>query len=135
VLRPHPTGAAFGDGCPDNLLVQGDNLEALKALLPFHRGRAQGIARSPGRQMLADSSGGRALFLMAYKLEQGLNVRQQLDVGLSQAAIESPDPPVVSYRSESAPSNKETRHGADLAEAIPGRGAAQHRHVDLPQPR
>lgn len=31
----------------------------------------------------ADSSGGRALFLMAYKLEQGLNVRQQLDVGLS----------------------------------------------------
>lgn len=47
VLRPHPAGAAFGDGCPDNLLVQGDNLEALKALLPFYRGRVKCIFIDP----------------------------------------------------------------------------------------
>ncbi len=28
-----------GDGNSDNLLIQGDNLDALKALLPFYRGR------------------------------------------------------------------------------------------------
>lgn len=47
VLRPHPAGAAFGDGCPDNLLVHGDNLEALKALLPFYRGRVKCIFIDP----------------------------------------------------------------------------------------
>lgn len=46
VLRPHATGHRFGDGS-DNLLVQGDNLEALKALLPFYRGRVKCIFIDP----------------------------------------------------------------------------------------
>jgi adenine-specific DNA-methyltransferase len=49
VLRPHakfPAGHAFGDG-RDNLLVQGDNLYALKALLPFYRGRVKCIFIDP----------------------------------------------------------------------------------------
>lgn len=46
VLRPHAAGHAFGDGS-DNLLVQGDNLEALKALLPFYRGRVKCIFIDP----------------------------------------------------------------------------------------
>lgn len=37
VLRPHAAGHAFGaPGDSGNLLIQGDNLEALKALLPFY---------------------------------------------------------------------------------------------------
>jgi adenine-specific DNA-methyltransferase len=32
---------------PGNLLVQGDNLDALKALLPFHRGRVKCIFIDP----------------------------------------------------------------------------------------
>jgi len=40
VLRPHAAGHRFGDSTgAGNLLIQGDNLEALKALLPFYRGR------------------------------------------------------------------------------------------------
>jgi adenine-specific DNA-methyltransferase len=39
-------GHRFGDGS-DNLLVQGDNLEALKALLPFYRGRVKCIFIDP----------------------------------------------------------------------------------------
>jgi adenine-specific DNA-methyltransferase len=35
VLRPHVAGSRFGSGTCGNLLVQGDNLQALKALLPF----------------------------------------------------------------------------------------------------
>jgi adenine-specific DNA-methyltransferase len=46
VLRPHATGHRFGDGS-DNLLVQGDNLEALKALLPFYRGQVKCIFIDP----------------------------------------------------------------------------------------
>ena len=69
VLRPHTAGHRFGDGS-DNLLVQGDNLEALKALLPFYRGR------------VAARSAGRAVFAMLYKLERGMNVSQQLDVAV-----------------------------------------------------
>ena len=46
VLRPHAAGHAFGDG-RDNLLVQGDNLEALKALLPFYRGQVKCIFIDP----------------------------------------------------------------------------------------
>jgi adenine-specific DNA-methyltransferase len=46
VLRPHDAGHAFGDSS-DNLLVQGDNLEALKALLPFYRGRVKCIFIDP----------------------------------------------------------------------------------------
>lgn len=43
VLRPHTAGSnahgIFGDtaAARDNLLIQGDNLQALKALLPFYR--------------------------------------------------------------------------------------------------
>ena len=46
VLRPHAAGHRFGEGS-DNLLVQGDNLEALKALLPFYRGRVKCIFIDP----------------------------------------------------------------------------------------
>jgi adenine-specific DNA-methyltransferase len=49
VLRPHAAGAGFGDAgnAPGNLLVQGDNLEALKALLPFYRGQVKCIFIDP----------------------------------------------------------------------------------------
>jgi adenine-specific DNA-methyltransferase len=44
VLRPHAAAAVVGTPPPDgNLLVQGDNLEALKALLPFYRGQVKCI--------------------------------------------------------------------------------------------
>lgn len=46
VLRPHTAGHTFGSG-DGNLLVQGDNLEALKALLPFYRGRVKCIFIDP----------------------------------------------------------------------------------------
>jgi adenine-specific DNA-methyltransferase len=36
-----------GDGDPGNLLLQGDNLEALKALLPFYRGQVKCIFIDP----------------------------------------------------------------------------------------
>ena len=48
VLRPHGAGHEFGDAAArDNLLIQGDNLEALKALLPFYRGRVKCIFIDP----------------------------------------------------------------------------------------
>ncbi|MES2228008.1 MAG: site-specific DNA-methyltransferase [Pseudomonadota bacterium] len=47
VLRPHPAGGEFGDAASGNLLVQGDNLDALKALLPFYRGRVKCIFIDP----------------------------------------------------------------------------------------
>ncbi|MFO1332910.1 MAG: site-specific DNA-methyltransferase [Rubrivivax sp.] len=49
VLRPHAAGHAFGEagGNGNNLLIQGDNLQALKALLPFYRGRVKGIFIDP----------------------------------------------------------------------------------------
>ena len=47
VLRPHAAGAGFGDAASGSLLVQGDNLEALKALLPFYRGRVKCIFIDP----------------------------------------------------------------------------------------
>ncbi|MCK6422008.1 MAG: site-specific DNA-methyltransferase [Aquabacterium sp.] len=46
VLRPHTAGHTFGSG-DGNLLVQGDNLEALKALLPFYRGRVKCVFIDP----------------------------------------------------------------------------------------
>jgi adenine-specific DNA-methyltransferase len=46
VLRPHAAGHTFGAGS-SNLLVQGDNLEALKALLPFYRGQVKCIFIDP----------------------------------------------------------------------------------------
>ena len=36
-----------GDGDTENLLIQGDNLDALKALLPFYRGRVKCIFIDP----------------------------------------------------------------------------------------
>ncbi|MCB1996584.1 MAG: site-specific DNA-methyltransferase, partial [Rhodoferax sp.] len=48
VLRPHAAGHHFGDAATSgNLLVQGDNLEALKALLPFYRGQVKCIFIDP----------------------------------------------------------------------------------------
>jgi adenine-specific DNA-methyltransferase len=49
VLRPHAAGSRFGEpgSAPGNLLVQGDNLEALKALLPFYRGQVKCIFIDP----------------------------------------------------------------------------------------
>jgi adenine-specific DNA-methyltransferase len=49
VLRPHAAGHRFGsaDAAPGNLLVQGDNLQALKALLPFYRGQVKCIFIDP----------------------------------------------------------------------------------------
>jgi len=50
VLRPHAQApAVVGDAAAGagNLLVQGDNLEALKALLPFYRGRVKCIFIDP----------------------------------------------------------------------------------------
>ncbi len=47
VLRPHDAGGVFGDAGGGNLLVEGDNLEALKALLPFYRGRVKCIFIDP----------------------------------------------------------------------------------------
>ena len=39
--------SVHGDGNADNLLIQGDNLDALKALLPFYRGRVKCIFIDP----------------------------------------------------------------------------------------
>lgn len=39
--------STHGDGDPGKLLLQGDNLEALKALLPFHRGQVKCIFIDP----------------------------------------------------------------------------------------
>lgn len=47
VLRPHAAGGEFGNAASGNLLVQGDNLDALKALLPFYRGRVKCIFIDP----------------------------------------------------------------------------------------
>jgi adenine-specific DNA-methyltransferase len=49
VLRPHAAGSRFGDAdsAAGNLLVHGDNLQALKALLPFYRGRVKCIFIDP----------------------------------------------------------------------------------------
>ncbi|MDO8442610.1 MAG: DNA methyltransferase, partial [Polaromonas sp.] len=40
-------GEGRGEGRHDNLLIQGDNLEALKALLPFYRGQVKCIFIDP----------------------------------------------------------------------------------------
>lgn len=48
VLRPHAAGHVWGDPAhAGNLLIQGDNLEAIKALLPFYRGRVKCIFIDP----------------------------------------------------------------------------------------
>jgi adenine-specific DNA-methyltransferase len=49
VLRPHAAGHVVGDAgaAGGNLLIQGDNLQALEALLPFYRGRVTCIFIDP----------------------------------------------------------------------------------------
>lgn len=49
VLRPHAAGHVYGDATAarSNLLIQGDNLQALKALLPFYRGQVKCIFIDP----------------------------------------------------------------------------------------
>jgi hypothetical protein len=46
------TELSYGDADSENLLIQGDNLDALKALLPYYAGRFKCIAsgRALGRQ-------------------------------------------------------------------------------------
>lgn len=46
LLEPDPSLSA-GEPASENLLIQGDNLEALKALLPFYAGRVKCIAIDP----------------------------------------------------------------------------------------
>ncbi len=49
-LLPRPSGVRAGvrgSAPPDNLLIQGDNLEAIKALLPFYRGQVKCIFIDP----------------------------------------------------------------------------------------
>ena len=38
---------SYGDADSENLLIQGDNLDALKALLPYYAGRVKCIAIDP----------------------------------------------------------------------------------------
>ena len=45
-----------GDGDPANMLIQGDNLNALKALLPFYAGRVKCIYIDPPYTRAARSS-------------------------------------------------------------------------------
>lgn len=51
LLEPHTAaeGGIVGDpkAAQDNLLIQGDNLEALKALLPYYAGRVKCIYIDP----------------------------------------------------------------------------------------
>ena len=51
LLEPHQAleGGTYGDpeSARDNLLIQGDNLEALKALLPYYAGRVKCIYIDP----------------------------------------------------------------------------------------
>ena len=47
-LRPHSAGGAFGDAASSNLLIQGDNLDALKAPLLHFRGLRSLSAVSTG---------------------------------------------------------------------------------------
>jgi type III restriction enzyme len=44
--------SSHGDGDAENLLIQGDNLDALKALLPFYRGQA--AAQANFKQLVLD---------------------------------------------------------------------------------
>lgn len=48
VLRPHAADHVFGDAAAagNNLLIQGDNLQALKVLLPFYGGGGRSSASS-----------------------------------------------------------------------------------------
>jgi len=46
ILKPNPE-LSYGDSDCDNLLIQGDNLEALKALLPFYAGQVKCIYIDP----------------------------------------------------------------------------------------
>jgi len=46
ILKPD-TELSYGDADGENLLIQGDNLEALKALLPFYAGQVKCIYIDP----------------------------------------------------------------------------------------
>lgn len=48
VLRPHHAGHVFGEQAGGgNLLIHGDNLDALRALIPFYRGQVKCIFIDP----------------------------------------------------------------------------------------
>ena len=111
VLRPHPAGGEFGDAASGNLLVQGDNLEALKALLPLPtsfgrfdpdfvceltagrllvveykgaqiRGMQKAIEKNQVGRLWAEHSGGRCCFAMVFEPEAEMNMTQQTDAAL-----------------------------------------------------
>lgn len=46
LLEPVPE-QSFGDPATENMLIQGDNLDALKALLPYYAGRVKCIYIDP----------------------------------------------------------------------------------------
>ena len=46
-LLEHDTSLSYGDPSSDNLLIQGDNLEALKALVPLYAGQVKCIYIDP----------------------------------------------------------------------------------------
>jgi hypothetical protein len=105
VLRPHTAGHEFGEAGADNLLIQGDNLEALKAYGRFYpdfvcelidgrllvaeykgehlRAVPREIEKAQVGKLWAQSSGGRCVFAMLFKSERGMNVSQQIDAAVS----------------------------------------------------
>ena len=46
LLEPAPD-LSYGDECAGNMLIQGDNLDALKALLPYYAGKVKCIYIDP----------------------------------------------------------------------------------------
>ena len=84
---PTPRAARSATPRAGNLLVQGDNLDASKALLPFYRGRVKCIFIDPPHntrkgqvgRLWAGSSGARCCFAMVFKPEDGMTMTQQID--------------------------------------------------------
>ena len=54
-----------GDPASGNMLIQGDNLDALKALLPHYAGRVKCIYIDPPYSLAVGTAGARALFAQA----------------------------------------------------------------------
>jgi len=46
-LLEHAPELSFGDPDTENMLIQGDNLEGLKALLPYYAGRVKCVSIDP----------------------------------------------------------------------------------------
>jgi hypothetical protein len=86
---------SYGDSETENMFIQGDNLEALKALLPYYAGKVKCICKGEIYVDLAqekknigerweEKSAGKALFLMAVKRdEKGRSVYKQIEDKIS----------------------------------------------------